>query len=368
MLGPLVRRAEFKQALKGLVTPEDLAVFFQVSFFGRTTLNKLKKKAKMPAEELTERLDRLVSDAFLLAYDSPDGPTYERLDVVFFAEHQIRKPGATSQHIFFAEFFVEYMEEQGAAGLNFKTAGFRVLPVEEAVTGEAQTRTIALDAEIPDRRQAIPLDVVSEIIKREEAWIAVSECYCRKANALVGKGCEHPREVCFVFNEFAQGVLNTGHGRKIGYDEAMQIIRKCEEAGLVHHIDNCVEDARTLCNCCSCSCAALKISEQRQEQGRPSVIAPSRYVVKHDTAKCTHQEDCVSRCPTHARSIRNGRVVMEPALCAGCGLCVTACTRGANQMILRKHPAKIPQTFNRLYGKLSLEAVLSMAKNKILRR
>jgi Fe-S-cluster-containing hydrogenase component 2 len=368
MLGPLPRRAAFKQALEDLVTPEDLALFFQVSFSGHTTLKKLKKKAKMPAEELTERLDRLVTDALLLPYESPEGPTYERLDVIYFSEHQIRKPGDTSQHIFYAEFFDELTEQLGTAGLPFKTAGFRVLPVEETVTGESQTRTIALDAEIPDRRQAIPFDVVSEIIKREEAWIAVSDCYCRKAKTLLGKGCEHPVEVCFVFNEFAEGLVERGVGRKIGYDEAMQILRKCEEAGLVHHIDNCVEDARTLCNCCSCACSPLRISELRQERGQPSVIAPSRYVVKHDTAKCTHQEDCVSRCPTHARSIRNGRVVMDPALCEGCGLCVTACTQGANRMIPRKHPPKVPQTFGRLYGKMGREALLGMAKNKILRR
>ena len=169
MLGPLPRRAAFKRALEGLVTPEDLALFFQVSFSGHTTLKKLEKKAKMPAEELTERLDRLVTDAFLLAYESPEGPTYERLDVIFFAEHQIRKPGDTSRHIFYAEFFDELTESLGTAGLPYKTAGFRVLPVEETVTGEAQTRTIALDAQIPDRRQAIPFDVVSEIVKREEA-------------------------------------------------------------------------------------------------------------------------------------------------------------------------------------------------------
>jgi hypothetical protein len=368
MLGPLPRRAAFKQALEGLVTPEDLAVFFQVSFLGPTTLKKLKKKAKMPAEELTERLDRLVTDAFLLPYESPDGPTYERLDVVFFSEHQIRKPGDTSRHIFYAEFFDELTEALGTAGLPFKTAAFRVLPVEETVTAESQTRTIALDAEIPDRRQAIPFDVVSEIVKREEAWIAVSDCYCRKAKTLIGKGCEHPLDVCFVFNEFAEGLVKRGVGRKIGYDEAMQILRKCEEAGLVHQIDNCVEDARTLCNCCSCSCSALRVSELRQERGQPSLIAPSRYVVKHDTAKCTHQEDCVSHCPSHARSIRDGRVVMEPALGRGGGLCVTAGTRSPTQMSLRNHPPTVPQTYNRLYGKIGREALLGMAKNKILRR
>jgi Fe-S-cluster-containing hydrogenase component 2 len=368
LLGPLPRRAAFKQALEDLVTPEDLAVFFQVSFSGRTTLKKLEKKAKMPAEELTERLDRLVTDAFLLAYESPEGPTYERLDVIYHAEHQIRRTGDTSRHIFYAEFFEELTEQLGTAELPFKTRVFRVLPAEGTVTGESQTRTIALDAEIPDRRQAIPFDVVSEVVKREEAWIAVADCYCRKAKRLVGKGCEHPLEVCFVFNEFAQGLVKRGVGRKIGYDEAMQILRECEEAGLVHHIDNCVENARTLCNCCSCACSPLRISELRRERGQPSVIAPSHYVVKHDTTKCTHQEDCISHCPSHARSIRNGRVVMDPALCTGCGLCVTACTRGANRMILRKRPPKIPQTFNRLHGRMSREALLGLAKNKILRR
>jgi Fe-S-cluster-containing hydrogenase component 2 len=368
MLGPLPRRAEFKQALKDIVTPEDLAVFLLVPFFGRTTLKKLKKKSKMPAEELNERLDRLVSEAFVLAYESQEGPTYERMNVSFMTEQQVRKPEDTSRRTFFAEFFDAFMERQGAAGLPFKTAGFRVLPVEEAVTGETEARTIPLGAKIPDRRQALPLDVISEVVKREEAWIAVAECYCRKTKDLVGKGCEHPLETCFTFNDLAQGLVKTGYGRKIGYDEAMQILRQCEEAGLVHHIDNCLEDARTLCNCCPCCCAAIKISGQRQEQGQTSIIAPSRYVAEHDAAKCTLQEDCVSRCPARARSIRSGRLVMEPALCTGCGLCVTACTQGANRMILREQPSKIPRTRKGLYGKLGREALLGLAKNKILRR
>ena len=262
----------------------------------------------------------------------------------------------------------EFMEGQGRARLPFKTPGFRVLPVEETLTGEKRTQAIGLDAVIPDQRQVLPLDVISELIKREEAWIAVAECYCRKTKSLVGQGCAHPLDTCMTFNELAQGLVKTGYGRKIDYEEAMRIVRQCEEAGLVHHVDNCLENARTLCNCCPCCCAAIKISEQRREQGEASIIAPSRYVVEYNAAKCTLREDCISRCPAHARSILNGRVVIDTAICTGCGLCVTACTQGANRMVLRDRPSKIPRTREKLYSKIGRELIWGVAKNKILRR
>ena len=77
------------------------------------------------------------------------------------------------------------------------------------------------------------LDIVSEMIK-SEPLVAIAECYCRRARRIVGKDCGHPLETCFTFNELAETLLEAGLARRIDHAEALQIIEKCEKAGLVH--------------------------------------------------------------------------------------------------------------------------------------
>jgi Fe-S-cluster-containing hydrogenase component 2 len=361
-MGPLPRREEFKKVLRELVTPEDISVFFLIPVSGCVTLKKLKKKAKIPTEELCARLDRLVSEAFLLSYDTPNGPAYERMLVTQMTEQHVRKQEESPIRTFFAEFFNAVLEGSWEETIPTRTPYFRVYPAEGTPTTQGKPTTIGVDTGILDQREPLPFEVLSEVIKREEEWIGVTECYCRKAKQLVGDGCEHMLETCFVFNELAQGLIKTGIARKIDYQEAMEILTKCEEQGLVHNGDNCAENIRAICNCCPCSCGALKMCNQ----GLKNVMAPARYVVRLDVDKCTLREDCIACCPVHARSIQDGTMVVDTESCIGCGLCVTACPEGANRMTLRGQPPKIPRTWKKLYGKIGREAMFGIAKNKIL--
>lgn len=363
ILGPLPRREEFKQNLPNLVTEEDLSIFFLLPISGPITMKKLAKKAKMPSDELNKKLDRLASEGFVLAYEGQEGPTYERLEVSYMSEFQVRKKEDTPQRTFYAKFFNNYLEGNRTGGLTTKTPGFRVLPDEASLKAEMKSRAISVNAVIPDPQQVLSLDVISEVIKREEKWIGVAECYCRKTKQLIDEGCGHPLETCLVFNETAQWLIKAGVARKIDYEEAMGIARQCEEQGLVHQADNCEENIRAICNCCPCCCGALKM----HERGAINVTAPSRYVAAFDENKCELLDDCISCCPTHARYIQNERMVINTDLCIGCGLCVTACPQGANSMVPREKPFKIPRTRKKLYNKMGREALLGIAKKKILR-
>ena len=107
-------------------------------------------------------------------------------------------------------------------------------------------KVIVVDEVIADPSGVLPIDVVSEMIRRDARLIGVAECYCRKTKRIVGQGCEHPLEACFVFNELAQTLIHNGLARQVEYDETMRIIWECEERGLVHNVDNCREEIRSL--------------------------------------------------------------------------------------------------------------------------
>ena len=68
-----------------------------------------------------------------------------------------------------------------------RTPYYRVLPVEAALDEAAPQVEVKLDQPVSDPRRALPLDIVSEMVKAEPL-VAVAECYCRRARKIVGEG------------------------------------------------------------------------------------------------------------------------------------------------------------------------------------
>ena len=361
LLGRIKDRDEFKQALQQTVSSEDLDVFFLLPVAGHVALSKLKKKSKMPPEQLLAALKRLAEEGFIWAYEIEGAYAYERGHVVFMAEQQVRKKEETSQRICFARYFNGLIEGDLGTSLPTKTPAYRVLPAEPSITPSSRLRTIEMGAEIPNPSGTLPIDIITEMVRKDGSLIGVGECFCRKAKRVVDKGCDYPLECCFVFNAMAQTLIENGFARKIEFDEAVEILKNCEDLGLVHNVDNCEGEIRSLCNCCPCCCVVMK-SVMR---GETNAGAPSRYVVDFCTEKCSDCEACVSRCPVGAWTVVGGHAVVDTGRCIGCGLCATTCPAGAIGMVLRDTIRPIPKTLPKLQNKIGLEAVFAYAKRKI---
>jgi ferredoxin len=235
------------------------------------------------------------------------------------------------------------------------------MPVESTITGDGKTETVKVGVEIPDPREVLPIDVISQMVSKEPL-IGVSECYCRLARENRGDGsCDHIRETCFTFNELAQTLIETGLARQIDSVEAMKILRSAEKNGLVHNVDNCQGHLKALCNCCSDCCPALKT----YTAGARNVNAPSRYLAVWNEEKCTNCDTCVETCPVKAIEVEDEVPVFHDELCIGCGLCASNCPEGAIYMALREELPKIPETNDKLWGAIRREAIVSMVKEKV---
>jgi Fe-S-cluster-containing hydrogenase component 2 len=361
-IGNLPRREEFLTALRDTFSEEDLRIFFQLPYLGFIREEKLQKKLSkidVSQKSFDEALSRLIPKGLVDKFQKKGEWGYERAPIIVVLEMSVRETGDSALRRVAADVMND-MIEGAAETIPTKTPYYRVLAVEPVVKSDSKSKVIKVNADIPDPRQVLPIDVISEMIKQVDR-IAVSNCYCRSAKEIIGEGCGHSLETCFYFDELAQMKLQTNYAREITYEEAMEILYECEKEGLVHNVSNCEGKIQTLCNCCYCSCAVLKA----WNRGMRNTTSPSRFIVALDETICELHGDCVEICPVNALSISDQNLQIDSSKCIGCGLCVSVCPTHALGLELRENPPKIYKDNNRLYRNIYTEAALGLIGKKL---
>jgi electron transport complex protein RnfB len=203
----------------------------------------------------------------------------------------------------------------------------RVIPVNETIRNPMEIR---------------PFESAAEIVNAMQSW-GVQDCICRKQTALIGKGCDHPIEMCMVFHPHPNAFENHPVIRALTQDEAMGTLRRAAEAGLVHSVSNSVEGTYYICNCCTCSCGILR---GMAELGIANVVASSAFVNQVDEVVCNGCEDCIKSCQFNALSMDGLLASVDAVRCTGCGVCVIACSTGALGLVRRPEGdvKPVPQT------------------------
>ena len=214
--------------------------------------------------------------------------------------------------------FEEYVQETEGGLARDTPSVHRVIPVEEA---------------IPFELEVFPYERATEIVEQAKSW-AVRDCICRVQQRLIGKGCEAPVESCMVFAPVEGAFDHSDVDRAIAKEEALQLLRETEEAGLVHSTGNYRDKHSYICNCCTCCCGILR---GVAEFGIPTAVARSEFRAIVDEEVCVGCGDCVERCQFGALSVPDAVSLVNPVRCVGCGLCASACPTGA--LRLERRPA-----------------------------
>jgi len=195
------------------------------------------------------------------------------------------------------------------------------------------SRVIPVGQSLEARQWVLPTEQVQELLRSVEL-IALQPCECRSRY----QRCEHPRDVCLLFDEVAEKYLGRQEARRVTLQEAFEVLEAADSSGLVH-LALYMPDHKVyaLCSCCSCCCHDMQIV---REYGRSELMVRSQYVSGTDYSLCIHCGECVERCIFEARSMNEaGELRYEAAKCLGCGLCVTTCPVGAVGMALREAEA-----------------------------
>jgi ferredoxin len=203
-----------------------------------------------------------------------------------------------------------------------------------------QLRTIPVGRSLSAEHEVMAYEQAEAIIKSQKR-ILVAPCICRKEHALMGQGCGKPEEACLVFGAGVQYYQKNGLGRVIDQDEALDILKKADKAGLVLQPSN-AQKVINICCCCGCCCHVLK-SIKRHPQ--PAEIVASSFVAELDAAACTGCGVCVERCQMEALSQpgKKEKAVLAAGRCIGCGLCVTTCPGQALKLKRKPQGRPVPR-------------------------
>jgi formate hydrogenlyase subunit 6/NADH:ubiquinone oxidoreductase subunit I len=187
-----------------------------------------------------------------------------------------------------------------------------------------------VNAPVNVSRPIAPYEDVRELIKSQDR-IAVAKCFCAAQQAALETGCDQPLEVCIVLGFYADYYTDLGFGRRITQEEALDILERSEEAGLVHQFADSL-DPGAICNCCPDCCGGLRILKRLPN---PAAFVISNHLSKIDPGLCDGCEICVDRCPMDAISMTADGAAADIKLdrCIGCGLCVKSCPTEALMLV-----------------------------------
>jgi ferredoxin len=188
--------------------------------------------------------------------------------------------------------------------------------------------TVPVNMHVEGKQKILDFAAAEKLL-RSARIISLENCGCRTKM----KKCDAPLDVCLCLDKYARDSIKRGDGRAVSVEQALDALRRSNEAGLVHLAFTNKGDERPLiiCSCCSCCCHAL-LSLLRFNI---PAVAESEHVAFQDEEKCDGCGICVGRCQFGARRLVDRELVFDGAKCFGCGLCVAACPREAISLVDR---------------------------------
>jgi ferredoxin len=286
---------------------------------------ELAERTGLPVADVERMMDPLFKKGLLYKSSKPDanGMTrYYRVKALLqFHDSSVLARDASEDLL---ELWREYHDKEflgyhRRTESQLKKSAMRVVPVN--ITLEPDT-------------QIAPFEDIKQLVV-EARNLAVVNCPCR---LIAGDPCGKSLEVCIQVNKAADYTLERGTGRGLSKDEAIEILKACEEEGLVHMVSNQRGLGHIICNCCQDCCIAWP----GPRTSGINYASPSRFsaVVNPDT--CTGCEECLSRCYFDAIAVDDTARILEDG-CMGCGLCAVTCPVDAISLKETRGEAFVPE-------------------------
>jgi electron transport complex protein RnfB len=287
--------------LEKLFSEEEAGLFLQLSLMPEPAASIAQRTGRDP-EATAALLERMLAGGLIFRHKSKDTFKYAAVPfVVGSYEFQVNNMDKE-----FASLFDQYfLEAFGKQGMGAKPP-LRTIPVQKSVS---------------HLWPVTPYEDVKKIFEAKDQ-ISVGKCICRVQKGLLDEGCDKPLEVCFQFGSHAQFYVDKGFSRYVSREEALQIIDKCEEEGLVPQ-PFMSQDVGGMCNCCGDCCGILRSIKL---DPKPAQRVLTNYYASVDSEACSGCETCLDRCQMEAIKVgEDGTASVDRDRCIGCGLCVSTC-------------------------------------------
>ncbi len=298
------------EILKYLFSEDDAKLFLSLTQ-SLATAKSIATNLNQPENKVTAHLEDMASRGLLFRLKKGETVHYAAIPFVHgLFEFQLKNLERS-----LAKMVEQYSEEAFDKAIQRGAEYFlRIIPVNKSVE---VTHSVA------------SYDDAVEILK-SKSRIVVADCICRKRAAVVESDCGRPLEACFMFGSMGQYYFDRKMGREISLEEAIEILGKCREAGLVTQPATS-QNPTGMCNCCGDCCGVLRAVKKHP---KPAELVFSNHLAVVDSDACTGCEICLDRCQMDALSIKDHTTAeVNRDRCIGCGLCVTGCPSEAIRLI-----------------------------------
>lgn len=343
--------AGWKEILEILFRPEDAALAARLPL-KPTPLDKLARQLDVPALQLQARLDEMADRGLVMDLVHPKTGAVAYMlapPLAGFLEFAMMR---THDHV-----PKKRLAEAMHAYLLCDDTFARAIFEKPTVVGRAVVHESAFGDDLPE-----VLDWERATALIEQASLrAVSLCYCRHTALHLGTKCDAPMDNCLSLNGGAEFIARRGFGRAIDKSEALELLARSREAGLVQIADNVQRHPVYICNCCGCCCEQLQAINRH---GLPAV-APSGFLPFNEPVVCKGCSRCARACPVGAIAMqargtptkRKNRLlpVIDAERCIGCGVCAGACPHQALTMKRGGRKADVPKTGMERVVRMALE-------------
>ena len=302
MLVKIDENAPEYYCMADIVTDEEADIAIAAGLRKERTAQWLADKVGRTMDEIQPSLDRLVYYG-VFRRCKIDGTDEDSYFMQIFApgilEMMVNNQELLHEHPEVGRAFEEYTRLRMQSMGPILPDGYglmRVIPVESAIEG--------IPGVTDDERLSHYLDKYD--------IFSVSPCSCRASRTSLGDGCGHLAEdMCVQMGKGAEHYIRTGRARQITREEALEIVKRAEENGLMHDIPNIegAGESAAICNCCACACFGLRAGLMF---GARDAIR-SNFVAEVDEAKCVACAQCVEVCPGNA-------LKLGQKLCSDCAL------------------------------------------------
>jgi len=222
---------------------------------------------------------------------------------------------------------------------------------------QPRSRIVPAYNAIKDIPDILPCEDIRELYKAQRR-IAVVPCSCRYRTTAVDEHCAHSAEEelwqCVQLNRGADYAMAREAGKELSLDEAIELIDKIEENGLLHIWRNntSLAGGNVSCHCCR-DCCMTAVPMEIVNAPLSTVWNKSRFIALVDQEACIGCQTCVDRCqfdaiemvkPEVGGKSKKLKAKIDPEACYGCGVCVLGCDQvQALSMKLVRPPDHIPE-------------------------
>lgn len=187
----------------------------------------------------------------------------------------------------------------------------------------------------------VPSKIVEYFIKKSSYRFIMDFCICRES-----MNCkDYPIELGCLFMGEAARRIPKELGREASKKEALEHVKKCRKAGLVHLIGRDKLDETwlgvgskiplvTVCNCCNCCCLWRMLPQLDKKLSSTIKKMPGVSIMVNN--KCTGCGECTKEiCFIDAIKVKDSVATISDD-CLACGRCVEICPNNAIELVVEE--------------------------------